>query len=66
MYNDSEHEVIDLCEGAELHRFLNGGGTPYSAIYFGSSEMYSCEREKENGMLIYFIRQDLRKRADDE
>lgn len=51
---DSKHEIIDLECGAELHRFLNGAGEPYSAIYVGSFEKYSCEREREDGMLNFF------------
>ena len=44
---DSQHEVIDLDNGAELHRFLNEAGVPCSAIYVDSLEQFGCKREHE-------------------
>ena len=40
-YNDlSDHFVFDadLKNDAKLHRFVNKGGYPYSAIYIGTKE----------------------------
>lgn len=57
---DSSHEVYtnDLFKryGAELHRFCNGGGQPYSAIYRGDFEEMSCERDHEDDMIAAFKR----------
>jgi hypothetical protein len=40
--------------GAELHRFTNAGGVPYSAIYRNGSEEMSCERQYEDQMIKDF------------
>lgn len=51
---DSEHEVIDgveLLGNGVLHRFDNPAGEPYSAIYVGKTELYSCPRIKEADMI---------------
>lgn len=40
--------------GAELHRFINAGGVPYSAIYRNGSEEMSCERQGEDQMIKSF------------
>ena len=50
----AESTSIHLDEGVELHRFLNAAGTPYSAIYVNSVEIYSCEREHEGKMLAHW------------
>ena len=39
---------------ANLHRFLNKAGEPYSAIYVGRDERLSCERDHEQGMIDYW------------
>ena len=51
--NDSRHKLYDanLKNGALLHRFINPGNDPYSAIYIGSREIYSCERAHEADMI---------------
>ena len=47
---DSQHEVIDLDNGAELHRFLNEAGVPYSAIIVAKENakkkcsIFSCKK----------------------
>lgn len=60
MPGDSEHDVYtdDLLKryGAELHRFTNGGGQPYSAIYRNGVEEMSDPRERETEMLEAFRR----------
>lgn len=51
---DSVHEIIEdviLGGNAKLHRFLNGGGAPYSAIYRNGVEVWSCERNHEAKMI---------------
>ena len=51
---DSVHEIItdvQLAGGAELHRFTNGGGVPYSAIYLNGVELKSNERTREQFMI---------------
>ena len=51
---DTPHEVVKdvaLAAGAELHRFINGGGDPYSAIYYNGEEAWSCERGREDVMV---------------
>lgn len=57
-FNDTKHEITDLSEGIELHRFLNGAEEPYSAIYINSVEIYSCDREKEREMLKIFMQHE--------
>ena len=51
------HQVLDagLQNGATLHRFQNPTGVPYSAIYIGNTEICSCEREHEQGMVAHFL-----------
>ena len=51
--NDSPHKRYDanLKKGALLHRFINPGNAPYSGIYIGSREIYSCERVYEADMI---------------
>lgn len=51
---DHGHSVYDakLRLGATLHRFFNRGGYAYSAIYVGNQEVFSCEREREDGMIL--------------
>lgn len=60
MPGDSEHEVFtdDLLRryGAELHRFTNAAGVPYSAIYRNGIEEMSDPRERESGMIDAFRR----------
>lgn len=55
---DTAHEVyIDdylWMFGAELHRFKNAAGVPYSAIYRYGEEMMSSEREREDKLLEAF------------
>ena len=54
---DGEHNIVDdvrLCGGAELHRFNNNAGVPYSAIYVNGEEKCSCPREKEAGMISWW------------
>lgn len=45
--DSTPHKVYDagLIKNANLHRFLNKAGVPYSAIYVGRNEMLSCERD---------------------
>lgn len=54
--NDTMHTIIDakLKRCGELHRFKNGAGVPYSAIYIGDKEYYSCPREDESKMIKYW------------
>lgn len=40
--------------GAELHRFTNPGGDPYSAIYRNGYEEMCCERKHEDQMIKDF------------
>jgi hypothetical protein len=51
--NDSKHEIIDvdLRDGGMLHRFLNAGRDPYSAIYVDGEEIWSTDREQEKEMI---------------
>lgn len=53
---DSDHTLYDahLHKGAVLHRFNNPAGVPYSAIYIGGHEIYSCERDHEKRMIDYW------------
>ena len=53
---DSEHRIFEvtLRKGARLHRFINAGGVPYSAIYIGHYERFSCVREHEQQMIDYW------------
>ena len=46
MFDSTPHKVYDasLKHYANLHRFLNKAGEPYSAIYVGRDERLSCER----------------------
>ena len=55
---DSQHHIYEanLRDCATLHRFLNNAGVPYSAIYVGRLEVYSCERRYEQGMISYWNR----------
>ena len=49
---DSIHQVYTgLKGGAELHRFVNKGGVPYSAIYLNGIECCNHERRKEAGLM---------------
>ena len=54
--DSTPHKVYDagLIKNANLHRFLNKAGAPYSAIYVGRNEMLSCERDHEQGMIDYW------------
>ena len=54
--DSTPHKVYDagLIKNANLHRFLNKAGVPYSAIYVGRNEMLSCERDHEQGMIDYW------------
>lgn len=60
MPGDSEHEVFtdDLLKryGAELHRFTNAAGVPYSAIYRNGIEEMSDPQERESNMIDVFRR----------
>lgn len=53
---DSDHILCDdnLPKGAVLHRFKNPAGVPYSAIYIGNREIFSCERAHEQQMIDYW------------
>ena len=53
-HGDYGHSVYNanLRLGATLHRFLNRGGYEYSAIYVGNEEVFSCERDREDGMIL--------------
>lgn len=56
-FDDSEHEIVfseRFEDGAVLHRFINGGGVPYSAIYYGGYEAVSNKREEERDMIDYY------------
>ena len=52
----TDHTVLDavLNKGAVLHRFVNRGGCPYSAIYIETEELMSCERDYEQKMINYW------------
>ena len=52
----TDHTVWDavLNKGAVLHRFVNRGGCPYSAIYIETEELMSCERVYEQKMINYW------------
>jgi hypothetical protein len=54
---DSAHEIIDLelPNGATLHRFVNGGGQEYSAIYEDDKEIFSQVRSREPNMIIAYM-----------
>ena len=55
--NDSEHIVVtdvDIAHNGVLHRFKNGAGEPYSAIYVGDIEYFSCPRDDEARMIQYW------------
>jgi transcriptional regulator with XRE-family HTH domain len=54
--NDSEHIVyaVPLKGGATLHRFSNGRGQEYSAIYVGFQEQKNNPRELEYAMMLYW------------
>ena len=54
--DSTPHKVYDagLKNYANLHRFLNKAGEPYSAIYVGRDERLSCERDHEQGMIDYW------------
>lgn len=54
MHGDSKHEIVGdvlLAYGAKLHRFVNGSGVDYSAIYQGDFESWSHERNREADMV---------------
>ena len=53
---DSDHKIFDfkLRRDARLHRFENAAGNPYSAIYVGNCEYFSCSRKDEKNMIIYW------------
>lgn len=55
-YDLTDHAVFDadLKEGAHLHRYINKGGCPYSAIYIGTKELMTCERDNEQNMINYW------------
>lgn len=57
-WNDTAHEVFtdDLLKryGAEIHRFTNAAGVPYSAIYRNGFEEMSDPREHEQEMIDAF------------
>ena len=55
-YDLSGHIVFDasLKECAQLHRFVNKGGCPYSAIYIGTKELMTCKRDNEQNMINYW------------
>ena len=52
-YNDSIHEVFDagLQFGATLHRFINAGASPCSAIYSGDKQIWWTYRDGETDMI---------------
>ena len=56
MLDSTPHRVYDagLIKNANLPRFLNKAGEPYSAIYVGRDERLSCERAHEQGMIDYW------------
>lgn len=45
---------VELKNNGELHRFTNCFGVPFSAIYQNGIEIFSCEREREAGMVEYW------------
>ena len=57
-WHDTPHEVFtdDLLKryGAEIHRFTNAAGVPYSAIYRAGIEEMSDPREREGEMIDAF------------
>lgn len=59
-WHDTPHEVYtdDLLKryGAEIHRFNNSAGVPYSAIYRDGFEEMSDPREREGEMIEAFRR----------
>ena len=54
--DSTPHKVYDagLKSYANLHRFLNKAGEPYSAIYVGREECFSCERGYEQRMINHW------------
>ena len=59
---DSTHEVVEEIElehHGELHRFANGEGVPYSAIYQYGIERLNCERSREAGMIDCWNKSDI-------
>lgn len=51
---DTPHEIvsdIELKNNAQLHRFNNHAGIPYSAIYVDGKEIWSCRRVTEAEMI---------------
>ena len=51
---DTEHEVVtgvELKGGARLHRFVNAGGVPYSAIYLHGVECWNNPRDDEKRLV---------------
>lgn len=50
---DTKHEIVnvELKGRARLHRFNNPAGVPYSAIYVGADEIWSCQRSDEQDMI---------------
>lgn len=57
---DDKHVIvpnIELADGAELHRFNNACGVPYSAIYLNGDEQMSCEFNSEVDMIKCWNRQ---------
>ena len=55
---DSRHQVINdsRLRVGELHRFTNGGGVPYCAIYYEGREYVSAELSREADMVNYWIK----------
>lgn len=57
LHGDSEHEIVmTFKNGAQLHRFNNPAGVPYSAIYVQDEkglwiEYWSHTRENEERMV---------------
>ena len=56
---DSEHTIIDaaLAGEARLHRFLNHGGFPCSAIYLANREIWWHYRDHEPKMIYDWNRE---------
>lgn len=51
---DGIHSIVTdvpLKYDGVLHRFLNPDGVPYSAIYVGKTELFTCPREEEEEMI---------------
>lgn len=54
---DGNHVIVtevELEHDGVLHRFKNMAGVPYSAIYVGDIELFSCPREDEERMIQYW------------